>query len=308
MIKTLSIRNVGSNKSIDIKFDRHITCITGESYTGKSWILRAIKLLSLNKPSGTRYIKWDSKKAIVSVKVGKYVIKRERSKSINSYSVNNRKMYAFGNNVPDSVSKILNLSSLNFQIQQEIPYGEGPLFWFALTPGQVSKQLNKIVNLDLIDNILYNLGSEQHSAKSVLNICRERRKEAKQHVEELEFVENMKEEWTFVCDLIEKSNTCNERLSKLEKLIDSISEEQSTVRCMKQNMKRIEKDIQELEDLRKQIIYIEEQIQTLTEILSSIESSKKEIAQNRKVVKELEQEYEKLIGKRCPLCKRMIKS
>jgi DNA repair ATPase RecN len=118
MIKSLDIINFGSNKKISIKLDRHITCITGESYTGKSWILRALYCASLNRPSGTGHINWDAKKSIVTVRMGKNIVKKERSKSINAYYVNGRKMQAFGRgNVPDSVSKIFNLSTPQLKIR-----------------------------------------------------------------------------------------------------------------------------------------------------------------------------------------------
>lgn len=306
MIKNLSIQNFGSNEKLDLKLDRHITCITGESYTGKSWALRALKWVVQNKPAGIRYITWDSKKASVTIKMGCHKIKRERSKIINSYYIDKTKLQAFGNNVPDSVAKMINMSSLNFQIQQELPHGDGPLFWFALTPGQVSKRLNEIVNLDLIDRILYNLQSESRTAKTTLDVCKERRKEAKEQVEKLAFVEQMKKEWRAISVLIEQTEENEKETTRVKETIDNIEKQQNIVDDMKQHMNKIENDLEELENLNQQIINTENKAQQLEDILIAVENGIQDLKQNRKELRIAKQEYKKISIVRCPKCKTKI--
>ena len=308
MIKSLHIHNFGSNKKVDIKLDRHVTCITGESYTGKSWILRALKCISLNQPTGIRYIKWGTKKSTVAVHIGKHNIKRERSKTTNKYFVDGRKMEAFGSGkVPDSISRLFNITNINFQKQQEMPHGEGPLFWFALTPGQVSKHLNRIVNLDLIDRILYNLQSESRSAKSILVVYRTRRKEAKQRVSELAFVTHIKQEWSIICNLNKKADKYEAQTDTLKRLVDEITKQQSFVDEMKEDIENIEQDLQELEKLCTTIIYIEEQTDGLSEAILNTEQAKKDLSESQSNLKMAEQEYKKAFGERCPLCLKPIK-
>lgn len=307
MIKLLSIRNFGSNQKIDIKLDQHITCITGESYTGKSWILRALKHASLNKPSGIRHIRWGSKRSSVRVKVGQNTITRERSKSINTYHINGQKMEAFGSNVPDPVSQLLKLSSLNFQTQQEMPPGEGPLFWFALTPGQVSKRLNEIVNLDLIDRILSNLQSEVRTAKTTLDVCRDRRKEAHQKVKETSFVEELKEEWEDVLLSIEKEEAWKEKHSKLKYVLADVAKQESILFKMRRDTEKADSDLQELEEAYDSIVETEGKIQELDNVISEIEDNEIFVTQTKKELKEAEQQYQKAFGKRCPLCNTKIR-
>jgi len=305
MINTLSIRNYGSNKRVDIKLNRYVTCITGESYTGKSWILRALRCIALNKPSGISCINWDAEKYRITTRIGKNKIRKERSKTINVYFINDRKLEAFGrNNVPDSVSKLFNLSSINFQKQQEMPHGEGPLFWFALTPGQVSKRLNQIVNLELIDTTLANLQSESRSAKSILDICRSRKKEAKQKVKELAFIEQMNQEWEIICKLSKRIETHENKIKKLRRLIYEITLQQTTIDKMKLLSEEMERELQELETLRATIIKTEEQVLGLTSAIAKVKYAKKYLLESKKELKVAERNYKKAFGERCPLCLR----
>jgi len=302
MINSISIRNFGSNKKVFIKLDRYVTCITGESYTGKSWILRALRWIALNQPAGTNHIKWGTKKSTVTVRIGKHKIKKERSKSINAYYVDDRKMEAFGSKVPDSVSKLFNLTNINFQKQQEMPHGEGPLFWFALTPGQVSKRLNQIVNLDLIDRTLSNLQSEARSAKSILSVCKDRRKEAKQQAAELSFVEELKQEWGVICSLDEKTTKYETQVEQLKNLINEITKQQAVVDKLQSSNETQEQELQTLESLHDTIINIEEQIEDLSVALDNIKEAKQNLITNKKNLKTAELNYKKAFGKRCPLC------
>ena len=89
--------------------------------------------------------------ASVSLLVGKTSVKRFRSKAKNHYFVDEKKLEGFDTNVPKPIADLLQMDELNFQTQHNY------LFWFTLTPGQVAKELNTIVNLDLIDTTLKTL-------------------------------------------------------------------------------------------------------------------------------------------------------
>jgi len=240
---------------------------------------------------------------VISSGVQKKPATQERSKTINKYSVDDRPMEAFGTNkVPDSVSRLFNITNLNFQTQQEVPHGEGPLFWFALTPGQVSKRLNQIVNLDLIDRILTNLKSESRSAKSVLDVCRDRRKNARQRVKNLAFIGQMKKEWSTICVLNKKVDKYEAQAESLKTLLDEIAVQQSTVSTMKDSAKEMEQELQELESLHTTIIDIDEQIYGLSSALTKLKYAEQHLMESKNKLKMAEHEYKKAFGKRCPLC------
>lgn len=304
MISKLSIRNFGTNRRLDIDLDRRITCLTGESYTGKSWAVRAVRWVSQNRPSGTSFIRWGSKKSVVTIQVGKHTISRRRGKAENSYHYDGRPLKAFGNNVPDLVQKALNLSDLNFQTQQEVPYGSGPLFWLALSPGEVARRLNRIVNLDLIDKTLGNLGKAVHRAKVELDVCRDRRDEARRQAESLFFVREMVEEWEGVKEASAKTEKLDKQVEDLGTLLDEIAQQQSIVDAGKSRLEHADKDLSELEALREAIIRMDKDCDALSDVLDEIERLEREKAEALDELKRAKDEYDEAMKGRCPLCGR----
>jgi len=304
VIKTLFIRNYGSNRKMDIDLDKRITCLTGESYTGKSWAVRAVKWIALNRPSGISFIRWGSKSAVVIIETDKSDVSRRRSKTDNVYIVDGTPLKAFGNDVPDKVRKILNLSDLNFQTQQEMPHGAGPLFWFALSPGEVAKRLNKIVNLDLIDRTLGNLSKLVHRAKVELDVCRERRSEARAKAESLAFVDSMVVEWEEVKVVDGKAAALENETHALDCLIQDITQQKQTVNGAKVHLRQADMDLSELEALREAIIEIRQEEKDLSQVLDEIEQLESSLIEDRKELSWAEQNYAKAMKGRCPLCGR----
>lgn len=190
MIEKIQIRNFGANEELNIDFSPQVTTIAGRSYIGKSWLLRALRWVVLNKPSGDSFINWDSDKSKVKLVVDDKRIVRTRSKSLNTYKLSGKEesYVAFGNDVPKDIMEILNFSEINFQKQHTAP------FWFCETAGEVSRQLNSIVNLDLIDSTLANIASEMRKSKAVIEITEEALDKAVQQKKELIFIEDLNED------------------------------------------------------------------------------------------------------------------
>ena len=133
-----------------LHFDKYVTTIKGHTDIGKSTIIKAIRLVTRNKPSGTSYISDNEKKTSVFLYADGIKIGRIRSKKENQYKIGDKTLKAFRSEPPEEVNKILNISDMNFQGQFDYP------FWFKDTPGEISKRLNSIVNLSIIDSSLSN--------------------------------------------------------------------------------------------------------------------------------------------------------
>lgn len=302
MIPHLSIYNFGSNHRIEIDFDPYVTCLTGESYTGKSWVVRALKWIALNRPSGIRFIRWGSKKSVVQAQFGKHVIKRVRSKTKNLYYLDRRKLEAFGNNVPDHIRRIINLSELNFQIQQEMPHGEGPLFWFALTPGQVSKRLNTIVNLDVIDQTLGNLQAQVHKAKTLRELCQDRYRQAREEVKVLPPVGKIASEWREVEDARRRAAILLPKIEGLSSLLQAAEQYQTLVQRNQKRIRQIDRELSEIETLHDAIMKTRRHQEDLTELMEEAQRLESKIQEGKKSLEQSKRLYQKVFGDRCPLC------
>lgn len=298
MIKRLIIRDFRSNKQQNIKFDPHITTICGESFRGKSNILRALKWVMLNRPTGTSLIRWGAKSCEVIITTKKHKIKRKRSKSKNTYEVDGNVLKAFGNKIPDSVSKILNISDINFQRQQD------PTFWFTLTPGEVSRQLNKIVNLDIIDRTLSNLQSGLSRAKSVVEVTKNRLTESRKKRSELSFVKQMSKEWKDVRKILSQYDELEISYVRLEELLSGIRKQKKRLKKLKRIGESCNREIAELEHLHKEAFQYNERYVELISLIRNIRYRQVYKTQVEKELQKAKSKYDKMMKGRCPLCGR----
>jgi len=151
MIKSIKIKNFQSHKNTKLDFDPGVNIIIGESSKGKSSIIRALNWVISNKPTGDRFRSHWGGDTSVSVDIdNQKTIIREKGKK-NIYCVDNKEskqtdvFEGFGTKVPEEISNLLNIPETNIQKQFDTP------FLLKLTPGEVGKQINKAVKLDIID-------------------------------------------------------------------------------------------------------------------------------------------------------------
>ncbi len=168
----------------------------------------------MNQPTGESFIRHGSKKCTVKLGLDGHEIVRVRGDGINSYSLDGQEFHAFGMGVvPVPIASLLNISDINFQRQLDSP------FWFLKSPGEVSRELNEIVNLDLIDRVLSNVSSEQRRAKSTIEMTQERLGIAQKQKDELAWVV---EADAILSDLEAKERQLEDvrdRRTKLEQLV-----------------------------------------------------------------------------------------
>jgi len=167
MLKSLKLRNFQTHRRLKIDFDRRITTIVGPSDAGKSAIIRALRWVCLNRAPGN-HVNWDENQATVTLHVDDHKIIRKQGEGLNCYFLDGQIFKSFNKGVPDEIANILNINSLNFQRQHELH------FWIALSPPQVSKELNQIVDLTVIDSSLSYIHSKIRKIKLEIEIHEEK--------------------------------------------------------------------------------------------------------------------------------------
>lgn len=338
MIETLQIKNFGANKEKDIEFSPQVTTITGRSYIGKSWILRALRWVVLNKPAGDSFINWDADKAKVKLTIdGKRVV-RTRSKSINTYKLSGKeKPYvAFGNDVPRDISEIVNLSDVNFP--GNLGQHTAP-FWFCETAGEVSRQLNSIVNLELIDSTLANIASELRKSKAVIEITEEALTKAVQQKKELVFVDDLNQDLEDVENLqklhAEKARelatidekvklvakygsiqenaaeqasdglnavSAGDRYRETTELVEKLLKLVGSGQSLQSTLEERPPSFSPLEKLKKEMEQATEQYNKLDMLIESIENRRNKTCQTEEDLITYTRELKEIAGGRCPLC------
>lgn len=212
MLRLLSLRNFQIHRKFSIEF-APVTTIVGRSDVGKTALLRALRWLFFSRPQGTHFVRHGEKGCAVRVLIDDVEIIRRRTKSKNSYELNGRLYQAIKADVPEDISKAVNVGSGNLQQQHDAS------FWLSLSPGQVSKELNKIVDLGVIDSSLQRINAKCRKSKAAVEVVQDRLQEAEQQLEELAWVTQAAESWRVVCDLASHANEKRAVVASLAALI-----------------------------------------------------------------------------------------
>lgn len=199
MLEQLTIEDFQAHRKLSIKLDPAITTIVGPSDSGKSAVIRALIWLATNRPSGDSFIREGTKQTRVHLDVDGHVVTRCRGGSENTYTLDDEELKAFGNDVPTEVARLLNISGINIQRQHDSPY------WFSETAGEVSRQLNQIVDLTIIDRTLANLDKASRATAAEIRTLEQQEEQAKAQrsvlawarkaQEHLGEVETLQEQW-----------------------------------------------------------------------------------------------------------------
>ena len=150
MIKSLELNNFQSHKNSTLEFDPGVNIIIGPSDSGKTAIIRALRWLVWNRPSGDAIRSTWGGETSASIQIDEQTIERIKDK-VDEYKLGEIEFKAFGTNVPEEIIQALNLNEINLQQQLDSP------FLLSSSPGEVAKHFNKIAHLDQIDSGLTNV-------------------------------------------------------------------------------------------------------------------------------------------------------
>lgn len=160
MIKSIQLSNFQSHKDTKLDFDPGVNILCGASDSGKTAILRALKWVTTNRPSGDAFrSNWGGDTEVVIESNDKKLISRRKGKGINEYRLHysdddkhnqTTEFAAMGTDVPESVTEVLNINPLSVQNQMDAP------FLLSASPGEVARALNEVADLEKIDTTLFN--------------------------------------------------------------------------------------------------------------------------------------------------------
>lgn len=174
--RKITLKDFQAHAERTIEFAPTITTIIGPTDRGKSAILRALRWVALNDFAGADFIREGAKEAVAEVTVREqkqdFVITRERGERRNTYALTppgaETVMFrAFGTGVPEDLEKLLRLTEINFQGQHDGP------FWFGQGGIELSRKLNAVIDLSIMDTSLSNANGFVIRGHSRVNSCEE---------------------------------------------------------------------------------------------------------------------------------------
>ncbi len=177
-IDKIKLKNFKSHQDTVIELSDGITAILGDPQDGKSNILKSLKFVTKHRPTKfDRIINNTTKDNVLNVTLDVEHNKKNvpisltktknGSEVLTEYQIgNNEPLSTVGVNVPETVSSMLNLSDIYMQEQTSEP------FLIMSSHGEVSKIINKIVNLDQINRWIKNIKSNLSNLNSELKIVK----------------------------------------------------------------------------------------------------------------------------------------
>lgn len=340
ILKKLDIEGFGANKKLSLEFSPNVTTIIGKSYKGKSWALRALKNIMLNEPAGTSYINWNSDKTRIKLLIDNKKVVKVRSKTINSYRLSGKKepYVAFGNNVPDDIAELMNVSDVNFRGVNRLGQHEPP-FWLCETAGEVSRQLNSIIDLEVIDKTLASIDSEKLETTTLIKVLKKDVEKAKKQKKVLEHIKERNEDLTEIENLQKSIENISQKHTTLSHYISSAIKHKSNIKIQKErlsdiaiildsgksyqilstkiqrlsnlidNAKRHQQllknkppDIKFLVTIKDEYTEICNKTERLNNLIAQAKERKEQKCQAWKNIKEIQQKINEITKDKCPVC------
>lgn len=262
MFERLTLTNFQTHRKLKVQLDPHVTTFIGPSDAGKSAILRALRWVCLNRPSGSAFVHHGTEFARVELIVdGQKVVRRIGGKNL--YQLNDKKFQAFGASIPPQVSELLNVSANNFQGQHDAP------FWFSQTPGQVSRELNQIINLGMIDAVMSEVSASLRKSRAVAEVAAERLDKALKQREALApavgLDESLRSLEGLFRDIVNKRST----LANMRVLVRDVQNAQDTLASARNRRIRGRKVVFAARKARE----LAQQVETLRELVSGLQQN-----------------------------------
>lgn len=299
MIQSITIKNFQSHKKTHLAFSKGVNVIVGLSDCGKSSIIRAIRWCLFNKPSGDDFVSWWSSKCSVTVAFtdGSW-IKRQRKGSSSIYKLftDSKQVFkAFGQNVPEEISKHANIHDINCQFQLDSP------FLLSQSPGDVAKTLNEVADLEVIDRTLGNLNSSTREENQRIEIVKEKEKELSDLFSKFKNVPEAETLLETAELLNSKKRQYSDKASGIKEMVEKIEEAEEKQKASA-HLEESLSDLKRLERLIGKKLVLDGDILTLSQIVNCITKQ-----QTFNVDKLLElDELKKQVPKVCPTCGQMI--
>lgn len=291
MIELLQLQNFQRHSKFQVKLDPHITVIVGPSDAGKSSIIRALYWVAFNHPSGISFIKDGSKGSCVTVKTSKDTIKRRRSKTVNHYEINGTKLEALKRGeVPDRVEDALRLNKINFQLQHDSP------LWLSESAGQVAKNLNEIVNLELIDNVLASLSKQLRSITSEVAVCSNRLNLASKDRERLEWVSDAEASLLEIEEVEKELDEARKEETHLLAICTPLLAAVKVIKEVQAIIAPVTLQLQEIEECEQELSKSLTEMNSLAPIITKLEKDELFLSTAGDVVVELEEHLASIEG------------
>lgn len=298
MIERITVKNFQAHTETVLDLDK-ITVIVGPNDAGKSSLLRALRWVCLNTPRGSSFIQQGQDKASVEVTADGKKINRVKGKLANYYELDAEKLLANNGDaakVPQTVSELLNVLPESFQGQHE------GAFWLSLTGAEVSRKLNELVDLYLIDGVLSYLSTEVRSTELTKKVSKQLLEAAEKEVQDLYWVDECDAELRSLEGVqkeLEEKQRQRDRLSELTRDAVQTSGDIATQGRLVDDLSLLVSEMQHVALKSKEI---EGKKIKLSSLILDVVGTRDDIDSLTIEINKLKKKIKKLTKGKCPVC------
>lgn len=277
MIKDIHIINFQAHKETLLSLSEGVNIISGRSHSGKSSIMRALRWAFLNKPIGDGFRRdgidnTDEVTTAVSFSDDKYII-RKRDNSDNVYKTSEHKdqFSALRGAVPEEINGITKIGPEHIQTQGE------KYFLIGKTPGQIARELNKVVGLELIDKTISAIKKKVSDTESELKSSNVNIDKIKSELDEYEGVDELVEIVTEIQNLRNQELHLTGKVGGISGILLKIDfENESIEECNK--VISLEKSAKTILSYVEKVYALKDKKDKVSEILSNINKHRDRIS------------------------------
>ena len=288
------IRNFQRHRRLVLRF-AHVTTLVGPTDAGKSAVLRALRWASLNDTIGTDFVRDGARRASVSLIVRerkrKWIVRRTKGSGTNLYQINGVNYKAFGSQPPDDVRALLRLDTLNFQDQHDGP------FWLGETAGEVSRRLNAVVDLSVMDEALARAAAGVRSANERLDVVTAQWKELELDLAEMRKQRKRIKDFKRLKKLQLRAGGTRLKLKTLQILLTEIETRRDEAKAPP--------DFSGVESLWKRRRTLLREMNQLDQLVQVLDEQRTIIEQTQKIERRF---HKQIKGQTCPTCGQIIKA
>ena len=254
MIKQITIKNFQSHKDTTLDLDPGVNIIGGTSDSGKTALLRALKWVITNRPSGDSYRShWGGDTEVGIITTDDVEVFRRRTRKLNGYDMGGETFVALGAEVPEPVKAALNINPLSWQSQMDAP------FLLSETSGEVSRVLNEVADLEKIDVALFNINKAVRDNKGALVLVKLSASKQEQDLQQFENVDAQKKRVLLLKEMARKAALMEQLVEKGSTLLtdfESLSASLAKLRdvdSLEPVLKKLQEQSTELETLERRM-------------------------------------------------------
>jgi exonuclease SbcC len=280
MIKSVSIQNFQSHARTELNFHEGVNVIVGTTDGGKTAIIRALRWLIWNRPSGDALRSRWGGATNVQLETEEGVITRSKDK-IDKYTLRLKgqediEFKAIGTSVPAEIQGVLNISEINLQNQHDAT------FLLSDTPGAVATHFNKVARLDRIDSATSAINGWIRGLKSDVSHLETDIATEKAKLPQFENLEKFEIEIEALEQMEGKAVTMRSRYSTLEKDIVRITNLEKEIETLTPLLGLEKLVTSVLDDITKR-----DQLQTQVDELQTVIDDLEELNEKEEAAKEL---------------------